>query len=621
MFKKKITGLLCALVVALSAVIPAYADPEVPLTDVVIHKMKVAQGTALEDHDGEEITDFTGTNLAGAEGLEGVVFEFWQIRDTATDAELDAIGALTNYDAIKSYFDANPGLVGGLTGELDPTDSNGMTTAHFLSEGTYIFAEQNADELNVTEYLGVPFMLSLPVTKANGTENFGIGAKALHVYPKNVVDSPDLELLKVNTENNPIGDATFEIRKWVEDRVDEGGNPLAPGYVKDTSLGNNGSITITDAGLTLQNIPAGKYQLVETVAPNGYLLDTRPVSFEVSAGQITATNGPNYTFQDGPLIKIKNEARPSIEKEEDAGGTSQVGETVNWSIKVSVPKDIETYTKFNVTDTIDTRLDFKGTASADGFQVKAADGTVLTAGTHYTVNYASNVLTVAFNPASIKDFEGQKITISYATSINDTAVMGSEIPNDAKLNFTNNTGTDTEDDPQGPVEPPTIPTVWTGGAQFKKVDGKDNTIMLPGAEFKISKNATGTDLLKWTQALIDANDTSKFVTPVVGADVVMKSQSDGVFEIKGLKGGYYWLVETKAPSLNGSQYNLLKTPESFSITKESYNGEIFIKVENNKGLQIPQTGGIGSLILTVGGITMMIVAAYFLKKGKRTNAD
>lgn len=621
MFKKKMTGLLCALAMLLSAVIPAHADPEVPLTDVVIHKMKVAEGTALADHDGEEITDFTGTNLDGAEGLEGVIFEFWQIKDTATDAELAAIRALTDYDAIKSYFDTNPGLVGSLTGELDPTDSDGITTAQHLSEGTYIFAEKNADELNVTEYLGVPFMLSLPVTKANGTENFGTGAKALHVYPKNVVNSPDLELLKVDAENNPIGDATFEIRKWVEDRVDEGGNPIAPGYVKDTSLGDNGYITITDAGLTLENIPAGRYQLVETVAPEGYLLDTRPVSFEVSSGQITATNGDNYTFQDGPLIKIKNEARPSIEKEEDAGGTSQVGETVNWSIKVSVPKDIETYTRFNVTDTIDTRLDFKGTGSAAGFQVKAADGTVLTEGTHYTVTYASNVLTVVFDPEELEVFEEQKITISYATSINDTAVMGSEIPNDAQLKFTNNTGTDTDTDPQGPVEPPTTPTVWTGGAQFKKVDGKNDTIMLPGAEFKISKNATGTDLLKWTQALIDANDTSKFVTPVVGEDIVMKSQSDGIFEIKGLKGGNYWLVETKAPSLNGSQYNLLKVPEPFTITKTSYETANVMQVENNKGLQIPQTGGIGTLIFTVGGIGLMAVAVYFLRKGKRTDAD
>lgn len=38
-----------------------------------------------------------------------------------------------------------------------------------------------------------------------------------------------------------------------------------------------------------------------------------------------------------------------------------------------------------------------------------------------------------------------------------------------------------------------IPEVYTGGARLIKVDANDNTVVLPGAEFKLYRLATAAD--------------------------------------------------------------------------------------------------------------------------------
>ena len=65
MTRKRLLSALCAfaLVVGILPIMPAAAVAAPIDTDVVIHKMSVDEGTGLAQHNGEEITDLTGTNL------------------------------------------------------------------------------------------------------------------------------------------------------------------------------------------------------------------------------------------------------------------------------------------------------------------------------------------------------------------------------------------------------------------------------------------------------------------------------------------------------------------------------------------------------------------------------
>lgn len=109
--------------------------------------------------------------------------------------------------------------------------------------------------------------------------------------------------------------------------------------------------------------------------------------------------------------------------------------------------------------------------------------------------------------------------------------------------------------------------------------------------------------------------------------IVLVSDADGRFEIKGLEYGKYVLEEKSAPAgyakIQDSAEQL-----KFEVKKGSYSTEdVNIKYNTddksnnakqieNKKVTIPQTGGIGSIIFVVAGLMIMGLAAYKMKANK-----
>lgn len=103
------------------------------------------------------------------------------------------------------------------------------------------------------------------------------------------------------------------------------------------------------------------------------------------------------------------------------------------------------------------------------------------------------------------------------------------------------------------------------------------------------------------------------------------SNGNGQFEVKGLEYGNYRAVETKAPAgyalpSDGGNF-------TFEVGKDSYtkSGDIdyvansnkndAMKIKNNK-VSIPQTGGMGTVLFTVVGISLMAGAVIAMKKNR-----
>ena len=610
--KKRLLAILSALALVVGLLpLTALADPID--TDVVIHKMSVDTGTGLAQHNGEEITDFTGTNLEDSEPVAGVIFKYWTVAPTATAAQLAAIKGLANIAQCEAYAAANPTiLTGGTT--TSATGADGTVRINGMAEGIYLFAEVNGADLNVSEYIGVPFVLELPAMKADGRSYFGTGTNALHVYPKNVLRSPGVDLETRDDNGTAIGGARIGSSDFLVYMKNTAGT-----YVLVAGVGTAGRIALPSGFITLASLPAGEYQLVNVAAPTGYLTDDRPIYFSVSGGAITfdgTNSNPKSYFTAGTggdndmitLLLRREPGDPEKEVDGEMEGTYQIGDTFTYTVRLGVPSDIIEYAEYKMTDVLDSQLSWAGT-DGEGDVVVRSGATTLTLGTHYTKTVMGDTLILEFDPTTLGAYAGATLTITYRVIINDTAVMGVDLENNVTFDFDNGHGA------TGSKEPPP-PIVWTGGVKFLKVDGKDDNVLLAGAEFKIATDAAGTSFLSWTAPLIAANMTGSFITPVVGEDIVMVSNASGRFEIKGLAGGTYYLVETKAPIVGDITYNLLRDPAPFVVTKTSYETGQELVVENNAGIQIPRTGGIGTAIFSVSGALLMILGVFLFRRKK-----
>lgn len=146
------------------------------------------------------------------------------------------------------------------------------------------------------------------------------------------------------------------------------------------------------------------------------------------------------------------------------------------------------------------------------------------------------------------------------------------------------------------------PEVTKGSVTLTKVDKSDNNIKLSGVEFKLEK-------LNDANGLIDTTFTA----------ITDSTDSNGAVTFSDLPLGEYRITETKAKA----GYELLTEPIDIVLTADSPN--ITRTVENVKSIQLPNTGGTGTILFTIGGIAIIAVAVLLYifqwRKSKRKNCS
>ena len=170
----------------------------------------------------------------------------------------------------------------------------------------------------------------------------------------------------------------------------------------------------------------------------------------------------------------------------------------------------------------------------------------------------------------------------------------------------------------------TVKSIGTKGVESKeetltgKTKAEARIKELKDEYFKAYKKAA--NAYEWIESADPAKD-AKLVRLI--------SDVNGKFEIKGLEKGKYNIVEVKAPEGYALPSN---TEFEFSAEKDSYTtGNVVYEgteavVDNadgsdamridNKLVSIPQTGGIGTVIFTVVGISLMAGAVMAMKKNR-----
>ena len=296
-----------------------------------------------------------------------------------------------------------------------------------------------------------------------------------------------------------------------------------------------------------------------------------------------------------------------------------IGDEVPFQLKGTVVADYDKYTVYKMTF---HDHESKGlTLIKDSVEVYV-DGNKVTDTTKYEVvtEHLGDNCTFEVRFADLKKISdvkaGSVITVEYKSELNKDAVIGSlGNPNEMYMEFSNNPN----DDQGGETgkTPVDKVIVFTYKTIVNKVDPEGNP--LEGAEFTLEKKVGE----EWVEK------------------AVVKNTEGTTFTFKGLDDGLYRLTETKTPA----EYNTMNpNPLEFEITatheetavepklltlkgnvttgdvsfeSSLENGSLTANVVNNKGSELPSTGGMGTTILYAAGTVMILAAAVFLVMQKK----
>ncbi len=305
-----------------------------------------------------------------------------------------------------------------------------------------------------------------------------------------------------------------------------------------------------------------------------------------------------------------------------------IGDKVPFKLTATLADNVSSYTTYKVVfhDTLSEGLTYNNDAKVT---FNSTDVT-----SYFTINEENGSLTISCN--NVKKFgatNNSVITVEYTATLNSNAVIGSAgNPNKVYLEYSNNPNKSEEGDNETGKTPEDTVIVFTYKTIINKVtknpdydpevEGSKEYIPLTGAEFTLEKYNKETD--EWNVI------------------TVVKNAEGTTFTFSGLDDGTYKLTETVTPA----SYNTID-PITFSITATHSDGaepaltelngnkitgeidftenipagSLSANVINNKGAELPSTGGMGTTIFYVVGSILVLAAVVLLVTKKRMSGE
>lgn len=271
------------------------------------------------------------------------------------------------------------------------------------------------------------------------------------------------------------------------------------------------------------------------------------------------------------------------------------------------------------------------------------DNTEITEGYTVVDNPADGcTFEVVFNDlmAAAKEYNftvggGSKIRVEYTSKLNEKAKIGKEgNVNSASLEFSNNPNQEQGGTPDTGNTPWDNVIVFTYKVVVNKIDSSKKP--LAGAAFELSKKVND----EYTRvALVNATQNTE-------GKYTLSNETVTKFEWKGLDDGDYMLTEVITPAgyntiapikftvnadhtitWEGENRNTILTSLTgnaatgdITFTANDDKTELATNVVNNKGSELPTTGGMGTTIFYVVGSILVLGAAILLITKKRMSA-
>lgn len=442
--------------------------------------------------------------------------------------------------------------------------------------------------------------------------------------------------------------------------------------------GNGQTVAAGQTQLDIEGLTAGQYLIIASGGKKVYT----PTIVSLMPSLKSETTTDEYELKD--VITLMKGSTPGIEKTVN-DKTVKIGDTVTYTLKVTVPDyptDLSTTArKMIVQDTLSDGLTLVQTTSAENSTIydaitvstdaagsnKIANTVTEGAGSAFKIETTTkentdtvNGFKITFTDEYLKQSTVGNTTIYviYKATVNTNAASTNDnLSNSAKLTYNNNPYTDSGyDKEEGDTE-----YIYTYGIDATKYSTTGTK--LSGAKFKLTKDGDNAAAIHFTSQNVEENGTTKThyyyeTTQEAGNGVTteLEVNSDGMLHIRGLETGSYRLYETTAPAGYAlpSGYIVIRINDgttdvaadgnidsetdqvmgyggaslysSATVNSSRVSGNIVSLSISNKSsddaFDLPQTGGIGTTIFTVGGIVLMAGAvAYIIISKKKKSAE
>lgn len=283
-------------------------------------------------------------------------------------------------------------------------------------------------------------------------------------------------------------------------------------------------------------------------------------------------------------IDITEKAQyPNIDKgiiEEDIN--SSIGQLVHFVVNVTFPRGSKAAA--TITDVMDEGLTFKEITSIN------ID--------NYTIDTTDNGFEINVDADTIKAFAADDeavLTFEYTALVNKKAPINTAINNEATLTYVNY------------VQSDSAQTSVTGIEVLKYAADDEDKEVLSGAEFQIlDEENNPVELYE-----IIPNEEYRVATEEDATSMNTFRTRDALVAINGLDADKnYKLREITAPA----GYNKLSADVSVELETDAI---VVLEVANSQGVELPSTGGMGTMLLyMIGGI--LLVCGVILLLFKRT---